>query len=225
MKYGWVLVLVMVLTASVGLARSFETGYEPEGLDQLEKQKGVFKTTLVDPDADFSRYSKIYPKKVMLVVRDPGPRNEQPATGSLLGKSSGGGVMPEWEELAELKQIINDAIVAELGRGTDLELVNDFGPGTLVLRAAVTDVVCDESSKVKTKDGEPALTVSQGTIVFDLIDGETGIIRARVGERRKCRAAKGATPTVEGPWPNVASWAASATADFCEELARFTGSN
>jgi hypothetical protein len=223
MKHGWI--LVMVLVAGVGLARSFDTGYEPDGLDELEKQKGSFKTTLIDPDTNFSGYSKIYPKKVMLVVRDPGPQDAQPPTGSLLGKSSGGGVMPEWEDLAELKRIINDAIVAELGRSTGLELVNDAGPETLVLRATVTDVVCDESSKVKTEDGEPALTVSQGTIVFDLIDGETGVIRARVGERRKCRAAKGAAPTIEGPWPNVANWAALATADFCSELARFTGSN
>ncbi len=225
MKQGWLVVVLVVLTAGMGLARSFDTGYEPDGLDELEKQKGLFKTSLVDPDADLSRYTKIYPKKVMLVVRDPGPQNQQAATGSLLGKSSGGGVMPEWEELAELKQIINDAIVAGLGRGTALELVNVAGPGTLVLRAAVTDVVCDESSKIKTEDGEPAMTVSQGTIVFDLIDGETGVIQARFGERRKCRAAKGADPAVEGPWPNVASWAALATADLCEELERFIGSN
>ncbi len=224
MKFGWMLVLVVVLTSSVGLARSFDTGYEPEGLEELEKHKGLFKTTLVDPDSDFNRYNKIYPRKVMLVVRDPGPQNEQPMTGSLVGKS-GGGVMPEWEELAELKQIINDAIVAELGRSTDLELVNDAGPGTLVLRAAVTDVVCDESSKIKTEDGKPALEVSQGTIVFDLIDGETGVIQARFGERRKCRAAKGAASPVEGPWPNAASWAVLATTDLCEELARFIGSN
>jgi len=224
MKYGRMLVLVMALTTSVGQTRSLDTGYEPEGLEELKKQKGLFKTTLVDPDADFSRYNKIYPGKVMLVVRDPGPRNEQPTTGSLLGKS-GGGVMPEWEQLVELKQIINDAIVTELSRSTDLELVDDAGPGTLVLRAAVTDVVCDESSKIRTEDGKPALTVSQGTIVFDLVDGETGVIQARVGERRKFRVGKGAAAPFEGAWPNAASWAVLATADLCQELARFTGSD
>lgn len=225
MKKSVLLVGLMVLAAGFVVAKSFETGYEPEGLDNLEKQKGVYKTTLVDPDADFSRYSKIYPQKVMLIVRDPGPQNEQPTTGSLLGKGSGGGVMPEWEELTELKGIINDALVAELGRSSGLELVNDAGPGTLVLRAAVVDVVCDESSKIKTEDGDPALTVSQGTIVFDLIDGETGFIRARFGERRRCRAPKGADPVVEGSWPNVASWTEFAAADLSRELSRFAGSN
>ncbi len=37
-------------------------GYEPEGSDELDKQKGTFKTTLVRPDADFSRWrTKIQP--------------------------------------------------------------------------------------------------------------------------------------------------------------------
>ena len=225
MKNTILVITVIALIAGAAQAKSIDTGYEPEGFDQLAKQKGIFSTTLVHPDSDLSRYSKIYPKKVMLVVRDPGRQMEQPATGSILGKRSGGGVMPEWEDLEQLKRIINEAIVAELDRDTGFELVHDAGPGTLVLRAAVVDIVCDESSKIKTADGEPAPILSQGTIVFDLIDGESGVIQVRVGERRKCKAPKGSASSAEdnGPWPNVACWVRTAAADFRRVLAGMSG--
>ena len=115
------------LIAGVGLAKNLNTGYEPDGLDELTKQKGLFKTTLVNPDANFSRYSKLYPKKVMLIIRDPGPQKKQQSTGSILGTRGQSGVMPEREEIKQLKQIINDAIVTELGRSSGFELVHDAG--------------------------------------------------------------------------------------------------
>ena len=217
-------ILVMMVLSGVILAKGLDTGYEPEGLDELVKQKGIFKTTLIRPDADFSRYTKLNPRKVMLVVRDPGPQSSQKETGSLIGSRSGRGVMPAWEELVELKEIINETIVAELDSDNELELVTASGPETLVLRAVVTDVVFDKTSKIKTPDGEPATVLSQGTIVFDLIDGETGIIQARVGERRKCRIPKNSSSEDEnGSWSSAASWTQLAVADLCQELKRVRG--
>lgn len=130
--------------------------------------------------------------------------------------------MPGWEEIEQLKRIFNDALDAELERSSNRELVHADGPGTLVLRSAVIEIVFDESSKNMTADGNPVLMLSQGTIVFDLIDGETGMIQARMGERRKCRPPKGEEPQ-PGAWPNAAHWAESAAADFCVELNRLRG--
>ncbi len=224
MKNGLLLILLVACVAGIGFAKSLDTGYEPEGYDELAKQKGVFKTTLVRPDADFSRYTKLNARKVMLVVRNTGPQTTEKETGSLIGSRSRGGVMPEYEELAELKEIINETIVTELGCSSELELVHDSGPGTLVLRAAVTDVVFDKTSKIKTADGEPSPILSQGTIVFDLIDGETGVIQARVGERRKCPTPKNSSVDVDkGSWTSAASWIKLAAADLCQELKRVRG--
>jgi len=225
MKKGLLLILLTACVAGIGFAKSLDTGYEPEGLDELAKQKGVFKTTLVRPDADFSRYTKLHPRKVMLVVRDPGPQTTEKETGSLIGSRNRGGVMLEYEDLAELKEVINETIVTELSSNSELELVHDSGPETLVLRAAVTDVVFDETSKIKTADGESAPVLSQGTIVFDLIDGETGVIQARVGERRKCRPPKGgdSVDVNLGSWSSAAGWAQLAVSDLCQELKRVRG--
>lgn len=216
--------LIMMLTAGSVFARSFDTAYEPQGLDELTKKKGAFKTTLVRPDADFSRYTKLNARKVMLVVRDPGPATEQMETGSLIGTRKQGGVLPPFEALAELKEIVNEAIADELGSAGGFEVVSTSDPETLVLRASLTDVVVDETQKIKTPTGEPSFVVTQATIVFDLIDGETGVIQMRVGERRKCRPPKGSSPDdLTGPWPYVGDWIEDAASDLCAELDRFKG--
>ena len=213
--------LAMVLVAGLALAKSFDTGYEPEGLDGLTKQKGVFKTTRINPDTDFSHYTKYLQREVILVVRDPGTQRIQ-STGSLIGRRSNESIMPEYEELIEFKQIVLTALSSEMARSSGLEMVNDLGPNTLVVQPVVTDVVFTSSSKNKSEDGREFPELSHGTIVFDLIDGETGLIQGRMGERRRCDAPKDAEPT-SGAWPNLAYWAESAASDFCQELRRIEG--
>jgi len=214
-----VIVLLMMLAAATVFARSFDTGYEPVGLDDLVKRKGVFKTTLVSPGADFSRYSSINQRAVKLTIRDPGPVDQGRQTGTNLAPRGRGGVMPGWAEITQLKEILDQAIAAELERSAGVELVDDAGPKTLVLRAAVTDIVCDETTKIKTEDGDPVLVVSQGNIVFDLIDGETGVILARFGERRRCQRPRGTEEPADA-WPLAEAWAGAAAADLCRELER-----
>jgi hypothetical protein len=216
--------VVIAFVAVLGVAKSLDTGYEPEGLDELTKQKGIFKTTLLRPGADFSRYTKLNPRQVALVIRDPGQQELSQPTGRLIGSRNRGGVLPGWEEITELKKILDETIVNELDAKTGFEVVDDSGPGTLVLQATVTDAVFDETTKIKTADGEPALVLSQGTIVFDLIDGETGVIQARLGERRKCRPSKDASSVEStGPWPCAGAWTEDAVTDLCQELKRVQG--
>lgn len=219
-----ILVVAAVVVTGIVCAKNLETGYEPEGLDELDKQKGLFKTTMIRPDADFSRYSKLNPRKVMLVVRDPGPQGGEKETGSLIGSRSREVVVPESEDLAKLKEIINTTVNTELGSCTNCELTHGSGPDTLVVRVVLTDILFDETSKARSTEGEPLPILKQGTIVFDLVDGETGVIQARMGERRKCPTAK--ESEITEPWPNVSGWAEVAVGDLGRELERMrtTGS-
>lgn len=218
MKKAVLLAMAMVLVAGSIIAKSFDTGYKPEGLEAVTKQKGAFKTTLVHPETDFSRYTNYLQRELILVVRDPATQRSQ-STGSLIGQRANESVMPEYEELIEFKQIVLTALTSEMARSTDLARVNDLGPNTLVVQPVVTDVVFTSSSKNKSEDGRKFPELSHATIVFDLIDGETGLIQARMGERRRCDAPKGVEPTT-GAWPNLAYWAESAATDFCQELRR-----
>ncbi len=86
MKKAMILGLAVVLCAGSSFARNQSNSYGPDGLDELTKQKGLFKTTLINPDAAFSSYSKLYPKRVLLQFRGPGPAKDESTAGSMVNK-------------------------------------------------------------------------------------------------------------------------------------------
>ena len=214
--------LVVVLSAGSSFAGNQSSGYGPEGLDELKKQKGLFKTTLINPNAEFSSYSKLCPKRVLLQFRGPGVAQDEATTGSMVRKRSRDVELPEGEDLETFRQIITDAFVGELGSCELIELVEEGGPETLFVRATVTDIVTDIASKSAKGGKNPKPFKVQGEISFDLIDAETGFLLARVGESRKSRkAGDSVMPPDAGPeWVNIWVWAAQAAADLRQELER-----
>ena len=219
MKKCVLLILLMACMVGMGVAKNLTTGYEPEGLDELAKQKGTFKTTLVNPEANFPRYTEFWLRQIVVVVKNPGSQALDNSTGRLLGGRERESVIPEYDEVVEFKRIVGEVIAAKLAQSTALEPAVNAGPNTLVLQPIITDVVFTSSSKNKSEDGRELPTLSQGTIVFDLIDGETGLIVARLGERLKCKPPKG-TESTSGVWPNLAYWTECAAADLELELER-----
>ena len=207
MRRAMIVGLAVVLSAGSGLAGNQGSGYGAKGLDELTKQKGLFKTTLINSDAQFSSYSKLCPKRVLLQFRGPGPAQDESTTGSMVRKKSRGGAIPEGEDLATFRQIITDAFVSELGGCESIKLVEESGPETLFVRATVTDIVTDIASKSGKSTQNPKPYSVQGEIAFDLIDAETGVILARVGERRKSRKAGDsvAAPDAGPEWVNILS--------------------
>jgi hypothetical protein len=181
------------------------------GFDELAKEKGRFKLTLVHPDADFSRYRALVATPIRLEFRGWGHQDGPQSTGSLVRKRDKPPTLLDRQGRQDLRRIVTDVVVMELDQLDGYELVEEAGPDTLIVSASVVDIVC------RTRDAEP--TVSQGTIVFDLIDAETGSIVARVSERRKVKRVKSEDSAVEpGPWADVEAWAESAAQDLRHEL-------
>jgi len=176
----------------------------------------------VRPDADFARYTKIQPRAVALVIRGGGAANEF-TTGRLLTKREKETVIPEQDEVVEFKRVVGETLAAEIASETDLEVVDSAGPGTLILQPMITDVVFTSSSKNKNEDGRELPELDQGTVVFDLIDAESGEIVARLGEKRRCKPPKGDKKST-GLWPNLKYWTESVAVDLCRELKRIEGS-
>ena len=222
MGKAMILGLAVVLSAGSVFTRDQSTGYGPVVLDDLTKSKGHFKTTLIRPDADFSKYGKVYPRRVLLQFRGPGPAQDEATTGSMVRKRSRGAEIPEGEDLATFRQIITDAFVSELGSCELIELVEEGSPETLFVRTTVTDIVTDIASKSGKAGKTPKPFSVQGDITFDLIDAETGVLLARLGERRKSGKADNsvAPPDAGAQWVNIWSWAERATEDFHQELER-----
>ena len=222
MKKATVLGLAMVLSAGFGLARDQSAGYGVPGLDDLTKEKGLFKTTLINPDTEFSSYSKLSPKRVLLQFRGPGPAQDESTAGSMVKKKSRGAAVPEGEDLETFRQIVTDAFVSELGSCELVELVEEGGPETLFVRATISNIVTDIVSKSGKSGKNPKPYSVQGDIAFDLIDAETGFILARVGESRKSRKAGDsvAAPEAGAEWVNIWFWAEQAATDLRLELER-----
>jgi len=212
--------LVMVLAAGSAFAMSFDAaGYEPAGLDELDKRKGGFKTTLVNPGVDFSRYTKIHQRKVVLVIDTSGKAVNDFETGRLFTKRERETVVPEFDEIVEFKRIVSDAITEELGHLDGVDQVESEGPGTLIIQPVITEVEISSSSKNRSSEGRELPVLKEGMIVFDLLDAESGEIVARFAESRRCKAPKGAKKAA-GAWPNLPFWAEGAAADLRQELAR-----
>ena len=222
------LVLVIAMVVGSGFAKSPGSNSPPEGLNELTKEKGGrFKTTLIHPDADFSKYDKLLPTQVRLEFREQSSNQGGASTGSLTRKQSKPSTAPTAEDKMRLAEIINESLLDELGRSEAFQVVHEAGPGTLVLRAAVTNLVCECPAESSAQDKDPEPVSAQGNIVFDLVDAESGVIQARIGERRKCRREDGsvAPDEIEPRWIDVCTWAKDAASDLRDELERVRSEN
>lgn len=221
-KKGFFMILVIFLAAGFNVAMNPGPVTGVEGLDELKKEKGLFKTTLINPNADFSSYNKVCPKRVLLQFRSSGPPKDEAIAGSMVRRRSRDPVVPDDHDLETFRQIVNDALVSELGSCELLELVEEDGPETLFVRATVTDIVTDIALKSAKPGQSPKPYSVKGDIVFDLIDAETGIILARFGEPRKSGSGRDAVepPDAGAEWANIWVWAEQAAADLRQELER-----
>lgn len=217
------LFLVTVMFGS-GVAADDNLGATYDGLDRLAKQEGRFQTTLIHPEVDFSEYSKLCPQTVTLQFREVKRSEHRAATGSIRRKRTKRSATPAKKDLTTFKQVASDAIAQELQRSGEFELVEQAGPETLLVRAAVVDIVSTipPRSKRGRKVAEPF--VAEGIIVFDLIDAESGAIVARIGERRSCEGGASTAPeSTDGEkwlWSSIDAWFERAAADLRHELER-----
>jgi hypothetical protein len=88
------------------------------------------------------------------------------------------------ESKEKFKEIVSEAVVKELGRSKMFEVTDTVGPGTLLVRGAVLDIVSDVPPNLS-GGGIHLTSVGQATMVFELIDAETGVVQARAAERRE----------------------------------------
>jgi hypothetical protein len=142
----------------------------------------------------------------------------------MVKKKSRGVEVPDAEDIETFRQVVTEAVVSQLGGCEAIELVEAGGPNTLFVRATVTDIVTDIASK-SGKSSKPFSV--QGDIAFDLIDAETGVLLARIGENRKSRKADDsvAPPDAGAQWVAIWSWAEEAAADLRQELERVLSEN
>ena len=142
------------------------------------------------------------------------------STAAMMQDSSGPFAVNE-EDRAKFGKVVSEAIVKELGRSKKFELVEEVGPGVLLMRGAFLDVISTVPPSRAGRVDVHLASVGEATMVFELIDSETGVIQARVGERRLITP-PGATMNQVGAmpsnsnmiWADVNQWASKVARDL-----------
>ena len=208
MKKAAVLLLCGVLMAGVLYAQEKEV----TGAEDLVQEKGKWAGTYVRPDADISKYSKLYLWEGVFEFREGGDKSSGTTAKSLRGGQTGPYYVSE-ESKEKFKQVVNDAVVAELGRSKLFEVTEAVGPDTLLVRGGVLDIVSDVPPDAARRGNVYLASVGEGMIFFELIDSETGVIQARVAERRiiqpqaRLNRVNTAPVNAASVWADVERWA------------------
>ena len=222
MKKTVLFFVVTILMASLPQAQEATPAAEITGADELVKQKGRFQETWVRPDADITQYSKLYPWHSVFQFREGGKEKAGTTIEASRGNDDRYAVTDE--SRAKFEEIVSDTFVKVLGRSKVFEVVDEVGPDTLIVRVAMLDIVSDvPPSRPGTQDTYLS-AVGEATFLFELIDSETGVIQARVGERRRIQPRSRMQGVSSVPansstvWAEVKIWADQLAEDFRRAL-------
>ncbi len=181
------------------------------GADELVKAKGRFQETWVRPEADMSRYAKLYLWQPEFQFREGGATSAGSTARMLRGDAGPYAVRAEDRE--RFGKLVSDTFVAELERSKMFEVVDKPGPGTLIVRAGFLDITSDVPPDPNSFANVYLAAVGEATIVFELIDAETGVIQARAAERRliqpeqRMRGVNSVPANSASVWADVERWA------------------
>jgi hypothetical protein len=208
--------------ASLLQAQEATPGPAITGADELVQKKGALASTWVRPDADISRYSKLYLWQPEFQFREGGETKPPTTTELMRGASKEYAIRPEDQE--RFKQLVSDQFVAELARGKLFEVVDVVGPDTLIVRAGFLDITSDVPPNVERYGNIHLASVGEATIVFELIDASTGVIQARAAERQQIqpewrnRGVNTAPANSATVWSDVERWAREQAQDLRQAL-------
>ena len=189
----------------------------------LVKEKGRFKETWVHPDESLSRYSGVFLWNVAFQFRDVERRDTRGTSSSILSTTGNQPYHVPREQRRRFERVVFEAFGKELGRSKRFRAVDELVPATLVVRGAVMDIL----SWVPPSNALADVyldAVAEGVVVFELIDPETGLMQARVGERSSIRPPAHSNSAFTRPinfntvWPDVERWARAVASKLRLEL-------
>ena len=198
--------LIAVSCLLVGIVSAEEPQQQVTGSEDLVKQKSSqFQELWVNPDADMSKYGKLYLWNSVFQFRDVGDTNVNRTTTAMLRNYQDHFAVPE-EDQEKFKKLVVEVVVKEIGRSKQFDVVDTVGPGTLLIRAAVLDIVSNVPPNVGRQANVHLSSMGEATFVFELIDAETGVIQVRTADRRYIQPPSAMNTVNAAPTNSATTW-------------------
>ena len=190
-------------------------------MDDMVKVETTFQETWINPNFEPAQYSKLYLWESYYEYRDVGPARKSRTTMMSTHKREFG---ISDKDRQKFEEVVEEAFVKEIQKIKNLQLVDQPGPDTLLMRGAIVDIVSNVPPEYVGRSEVYLATIGEGTFVLELLDGETGISQAIVAERRAIKSGTGRIDQFSMPTNSatviaeVKRWARSAAAKLRKEL-------
>ena len=157
-----------------------EAAQDPQ-VPEMESVKTSFQETWINPNKRSGDYTKIYLWEANFEYRDVGPA-QRTRTSMMHTHKREFGIAEE--DRREFEKIVSEAFIEELNKIKRWEIVDEIGPGTLVLRGAVLDIISRVPPETVGRTDVYLSSVGEATLVLELIDATDGEHVAVAAERR-----------------------------------------
>ena len=217
MKTSATVLLTTLLLCPVAFAEE-AAGIATEAVkdEMVESKKSRFKDAWVHPDADFTGYNQfMFAPTADWEFRDVGPAKSSRNSAYSSNSKNQYGIREEDRE--RFKQAVSEAFMKEMQRSKKFEMVDTAGPSTILIKAAVRDIVSNVPPEYNGRSEVYLASTGEATLVLELLDSQTGAVLAYVEDRRKIQPAgsNGTLNSFSMPsnsvtvWSDVKRWARS----------------
>lgn len=183
MKFRTMIMTAVVLAGCSSAPPTMQTGPDAEtsfdGLVRVDNAR--FQGTWVDPDINFSRYSKVMAGGAEYQFRAVKDRGSNMTT---MARGNETEFFISDADREKLKQETSAIFAEELGNSTRFEMTDTAGPDVLVLRGALHDIVSNVPPEYIGRSEIYLTSVGEATLVIEAVDSLSGEVVARVIERR-----------------------------------------
>lgn len=183
-------IVLFAVCLSIGNALAQETSQQAaeERWGHLEKGKSGFQETWVNPGANIAKYQHLYLWEAEFQYRDVGPA-QRSRMSMMNTRQREFGISEEGRR--EFEEVVSEIFVAELNKSKTLNVVDQVGPNTLIMRAGVLDIISKVPPDLMGRGDVYLSNIGEATLVLELIDADDGEVVAIVAERQRIKAGSG----------------------------------
>lgn len=221
MKILALTVSVTLLGIAVASAQEADEAADAAEQPQLVEAKGAFQETWINPNADFTRYDKVYLWEGTFEYRDVGPARRTRMT-MMNTRQREFGISDA--DRVKFEEEVSKAFDAEIAKGKRFTITDQLGPGTMILRGGALDIISMVPPETVGRSEVYLSNIGEATLVLELLDASNGEVLAVVAERQRLQSGSGRIDSFSMPtnrvtvYAEVRRWARRAASKLRAEL-------